>query len=139
MIPVPKWLHWLGAWLFLFSIPSRAAVEGNRLTYLDGDDPFYVGVKFSKLVTPQWVGEPGVEAVVTLANTDHGAHAPFAYALAATATRTRAISLAGPLPRELCPITANRCSPAASPVTLYVSSVTSSASVTNSAAPGALC
>ncbi|SVB80763.1 uncharacterized protein METZ01_LOCUS233617, partial [marine metagenome] len=38
----------------------------NRLAYLDGDDPFHVGVAFPKLATPQWVGENGVEAVVTL-------------------------------------------------------------------------
>ena len=38
----------------------------NRLAYLDGKDPFYVGLAFPKLTTPQWVGEKGVEAVVTL-------------------------------------------------------------------------
>ena len=38
----------------------------NRLAYLDGEDPFYVGLAFPKLTTPQWVGEKGVEAVVTL-------------------------------------------------------------------------
>ena len=39
------------------------------------------------------------------------------YATFATATCTRAISLAGPPPRELCPVTTNKCSPAAKPVT----------------------
>lgn len=34
--------------------------------YLDGADPFHVGPHFPRLTTPQWVGEPGVEAVVTL-------------------------------------------------------------------------
>ena len=38
----------------------------NRLAYLDGEDPFHVGLAFPKLTTPQWVGEKGVEAVVTL-------------------------------------------------------------------------
>ena len=38
----------------------------NRLAYLDGEDPFHVGLTFPKLTTPQWVGEKGVEAVVTL-------------------------------------------------------------------------
>lgn len=42
------------------------AVDANRLTYLDTSEPFGVGVHFPKLTTPQWVGEPGVEAVVTL-------------------------------------------------------------------------
>ncbi|MBM3877225.1 MAG: c-type cytochrome [Verrucomicrobia bacterium] len=43
---------------------------GNRLTYLDNDDPFYPHRDFPKLITPQWVGEPGVEAVVILAIDD---------------------------------------------------------------------
>ena len=38
----------------------------NRLVYLDGEDPFHVGLAFPKLTTQQWVGEKGVEAVVTL-------------------------------------------------------------------------
>ncbi len=40
--------------------------QGNRLAYLDGADPFHVGVQFPKLTTPQWVGEPDVQVVVTL-------------------------------------------------------------------------
>ncbi len=46
------------------------ASEGNRLTYLDSADPYYVHTKFPKLITPQWVGEKGVEAVVILAIDD---------------------------------------------------------------------
>src|SRR2546425_3851207 len=42
------------------------AADANRLTYLDADDPFYVGIGFPKLTTPQWIGEEGVDAVVTL-------------------------------------------------------------------------
>ncbi len=56
--------------LVLFSpVPTLAAerrsTESNRLTYLDADDPFYVGKDFPKLTTPQWIGEEGVDAVVT--------------------------------------------------------------------------
>lgn len=47
-----------------------SAVDGNRLTYLDGEDPFHPHRDFPKLITPQWVGEPGVEAVVILAIDD---------------------------------------------------------------------
>lgn len=47
-----------------------AAPDGNRLAYLDESDPYYVGRGFPKLVTPQWVGEEGVEAVVVLAIDD---------------------------------------------------------------------
>src|SRR5947199_4848238 len=46
------------------------AGDGNRLTYLDENDPYYVSRTFPKLTTPQWVGEDGVEAVVILAIDD---------------------------------------------------------------------
>ena len=54
------------------SIAAEGAPEldANRLTYLDENDPFYVGRTFPKLITPQWIGEPGVEAVVVLAIDD---------------------------------------------------------------------
>src|SRR5437867_11423581 len=44
-------------------LPSRPLSAGNRLTYLDENDPFYPGRDFPKLTTPQWVGETNVEAV----------------------------------------------------------------------------
>ena len=44
---------------------TAAAWDANRLTYLDEDDPFHVGLDFPALITPQWVGEEGVTAVVT--------------------------------------------------------------------------
>ncbi|MHB8521323.1 MAG: PVC-type heme-binding CxxCH protein, partial [Limisphaerales bacterium] len=44
--------------------------DANRLTHLDENDPFYVGLNSPKLTTPQWVGEPGVDAVVILAIDD---------------------------------------------------------------------
>ncbi|MEK6233687.1 MAG: polysaccharide deacetylase family protein, partial [Planctomycetales bacterium] len=49
---------------------NARADDGNRLTYLDGSDPYYVSREFPKLTTPQWVGEEGVEAVVVLAIDD---------------------------------------------------------------------
>src|SRR5207248_7124327 len=52
-------------------LPSAAfAQNGNRLAYLDEVDPYYPHKSFPKLITPQWVGEPGVEAVVILAIDD---------------------------------------------------------------------
>ncbi|MDZ4685840.1 MAG: PVC-type heme-binding CxxCH protein [Planctomycetaceae bacterium] len=45
-------------------------VDGNRLAYLDGHDIYYPHANFPKLITPQWVGEDGVEAVVILAIDD---------------------------------------------------------------------
>jgi putative membrane-bound dehydrogenase-like protein len=52
------------------AIDAPTATNGNALTYLDSTDPFYVGLQFPKLITPQWVGEPGVDAVIILAIDD---------------------------------------------------------------------
>src|SRR5438874_987361 len=49
---------------------TASRLRGNRLTYLDENDPFYVGLDFPHLATPQWIGEPDVEAVVVLAIDD---------------------------------------------------------------------
>lgn len=47
----------------------------NRLTYLNEPcNPYYVHKDFPKLITPQWVGEEGVEAVVILAIDDMRGH-----------------------------------------------------------------
>lgn len=51
------------------------STNANRFTHLDEfSDPFYVGSHFPKLVTPQWVGEDGVEVVVTLGIDDMSGH-----------------------------------------------------------------
>src|SRR3977135_3385373 len=50
--------------------PSPKTPDGNRLAYLDELDPYYPHTKFPKLITPQWVGEPEVDAVVILAIDD---------------------------------------------------------------------
>lgn len=44
--------------------------DGNRLTWLEENNPWYPHTGFPKLTTPQWVGEDGVEAVVVLAIDD---------------------------------------------------------------------
>jgi len=58
--------------LVLLMLGSMAAAgDGNRLAYLDEPcDPYYVGLDTPKLITPQWVGQPGVEAVIVLATDD---------------------------------------------------------------------
>src|SRR5262245_37920766 len=66
--------------LFFSAIGSAASVNqvgkpsGNRLTYLNGVDPYYVGRDFARLTTPQWCGESGVEAVVVLGIDDMRGH-----------------------------------------------------------------
>lgn len=47
-----------------------ASADGNRLAHLERTDPYYPGLVFPKLVTPQWAGEPGMEAAVVLAVDD---------------------------------------------------------------------
>jgi len=56
-------------------LPTRATSappkpDGEFRTYLDPFNPYYPHRDFPKLITPQWVGEPGVEAVVVLAIDD---------------------------------------------------------------------
>lgn len=58
----------LAVLLLLTGISSAA--DGNRLSYLEENNPWYPHTDFPKLVTPQWVGEEGVEAVVVLAIDD---------------------------------------------------------------------
>ena len=49
---------------------TAPAGDANRLTYLDEDNPFHPTLDTARLITPQWVGEPGVDAVVILAVDD---------------------------------------------------------------------
>src|SRR5439155_107707 len=71
----PRLITFLG--LLLFITTTARAADGNRLTYLDGNDPYYVARTFPRLTTPQWVGEAGVEAVVILAIDDMRDHAKY--------------------------------------------------------------
>ena len=65
------WLSVFGCLLLALSTMEAADRSANRLSYLDGPlDPYYVGRDFPRLATPQWVGEPGVDAVVVLAIDD---------------------------------------------------------------------
>ncbi|HEV3137122.1 MAG TPA: polysaccharide deacetylase family protein, partial [Pirellulales bacterium] len=57
-------------WISMLAALAAARADGNRLVYLDQSDPFYVSRNFPKLITPQWVGEEGVQAVVILAIDD---------------------------------------------------------------------
>jgi len=57
--------------LVAVAVPALAQTHvpkspGNRLLHLNDPSPFYPHKNFPKLITPQWVGEKGVEAVVTL-------------------------------------------------------------------------
>src|SRR4051812_25709573 len=57
--------------LLLFAASATAGTDANRLAYLDDPvNPYYPSRTFPKLITPQWVGEAGVDAVVILAIDD---------------------------------------------------------------------
>ncbi|MEO6740517.1 MAG: PVC-type heme-binding CxxCH protein [Chthoniobacteraceae bacterium] len=56
--------------LLLATALTALAVDGNRLTYLDDTSPFWPSAKSAKFITPQWIGEPGVDAAVILAIDD---------------------------------------------------------------------
>ncbi len=60
----------LGLLLALLPALTVCAADGNRLAYLDENNPYYPHANFPKLTTPQWVGEEGVEAVVVFAIDD---------------------------------------------------------------------
>lgn len=48
-------------------VGGQLRADGNPLAYLDEySNPYYPHTNFPRLTTPQWVGEPGVEAVIVL-------------------------------------------------------------------------
>ncbi len=52
-------------------LASSLSAQSDSFTYLDEYcEPYYPGTDFPKLTTPQWIGEEGVDAVVTLAIDD---------------------------------------------------------------------
>jgi putative membrane-bound dehydrogenase-like protein len=56
--------------LYCILTSAVLAADGNRLAYLDDDSPFWPTPQSPKFITPQWIGEPGVDAVVILAIDD---------------------------------------------------------------------
>ena len=60
--------------LFAFACVSLSSLaqasDANRLAWLQECNPWYPDQHFAKLLTPQWVGEEGVEAVVIFAIDD---------------------------------------------------------------------
>jgi putative membrane-bound dehydrogenase-like protein len=52
------------------AVAVASSADGNRLAYLESEDPFYPHLGLARLTTPQWIGEEGVEAVVILSIDD---------------------------------------------------------------------
>jgi putative membrane-bound dehydrogenase-like protein len=92
--------------LALGSMVARAA-DANRLTYLDENDPYYVSRTFPKLITPQWVGEEGVEAVVVLAIDDMRGHERWEKFLRPILNRLKKIDGRAPVSIMTCSIDPN--------------------------------
>lgn len=56
---------------------GAVAEPANQYSYLDESDPYYVSRHFPKLITPQWIGEAGVEAVIVLSIDDMREHGKY--------------------------------------------------------------
>jgi hypothetical protein len=90
--------------LMLLITPPAFAGEGNRLAYLDDDSPWYPSRSFPKLITPQWVGEPGVDAVVILAIDDMRGHEKWETYLRPILNRLKKIDGRAPVSIMTCQI-----------------------------------
>ncbi|HLW64027.1 MAG TPA: PVC-type heme-binding CxxCH protein, partial [Gemmataceae bacterium] len=95
----------LAALAFLLSFLSVArAGDGNRLTYLDENNPYYPNRNFPKLTTPMWVGEDGVEAVVIIAIDDMRGHEKWETFLRPILNRLKKIDGRAPVSIMTCQI-----------------------------------
>lgn len=67
-----QWISWLLVSLAVWPLLAQEATPKKLTrTYADGPlDPYYPHRDYPKLITPQWVGDEGVECVVTLAIDD---------------------------------------------------------------------
>src|SRR6266513_386326 len=89
---------------FIVRLQAANSHTANRLTYLDESDPFYVNRDFPKLTTPQWVGEPGVDAVVILAIDDMRGHEKWEQFLRPILNRLKKIDGRAPISIMTCQI-----------------------------------
>src|SRR5947209_16281051 len=90
-------------------LPSVALAQskGNRLAYLDELNPYYPNRTFPKLITPQWVGEDGVDAVVILAIDDMRGHEKWEQFLRPILNRLKKIDGRAPVSIMTCQIDPN--------------------------------
>jgi hypothetical protein len=93
--------------MILAALLLALAQDGNRLTYLDESDPYYVHRKFPKLVTPQWIGEEGVEAAIILAIDDMRGHEKWETYLRPILERLKKIDGRAPVSIMTCTIDPN--------------------------------
>jgi putative membrane-bound dehydrogenase-like protein len=111
MRPKPSLLLFLAAfWLASRTFaadpaPAPAnARDGNRLAWLDDNNPWRPDRNFPKLVTPQWVGEEDVECVVILAIDDMRDPAKYETFLRPILARLKRIDGRGPVSIMTCSV-----------------------------------
>lgn len=93
------------AFIAVFTLAALApGADGNRLTYLDELNPYYPHRTFPKLITPQWVGEDGVDAVVILAIDDMRGHEKWEQFLRPILNRLKKIDGRAPVSIMTCQI-----------------------------------
>lgn len=95
-------MHAAAALALLTLAAGPFSTDGNRLAYLDDPSPYYPHANFPKLVTPQWVGEEGVEAVVILAIDDMREPAKYEAYLRPILQRLKAIDGRAPVSIMTC-------------------------------------
>ena len=93
--------------MILAALLLALAQDANRLTYLDDADPYYVHVKFPRLITPQWIGEEGVEAAIVLAIDDMRGHEKWEAYLRPILERLKKIDGRAPVSIMTCTIDPN--------------------------------
>src|SRR5262249_37748679 len=96
--------HVLTLALLFLALSAAAAGDGNRLTYLDENNPYYPNRNFPKLTTPMWVGEDGVEAVVIIAIDDMRGHEKWEQFLRPILNRLKKIDGRAPVSIMTCQI-----------------------------------
>ncbi|WLD11502.1 PVC-type heme-binding CxxCH protein [Planctellipticum variicoloris] len=95
-------MHAAAALALLALAAGPFSTDGNRLAYLDDPSPYYPHTNFPKLVTPQWVGDDGVEAVVILAIDDMREPAKYEAYLRPILQRLKAIDGRAPVSIMTC-------------------------------------
>ncbi len=95
-------MHAAAALALLTLAAGPFSTDGNRLAYLDDPSPYYPHTNFPKLVTPQWVGDEGVEAVVILAIDDMREPAKYEAYLRPILQRLKAIDGRAPVSIMTC-------------------------------------
>jgi len=94
----------MGVLLFAWSLTAAAAAAAPSVVNLDADSPYYPKRTYPKLITPEWVGEAGVDAVVILAIDDMRDHRRYETVLRPILERLKQIDGRAPVSIMTCKI-----------------------------------